>query len=54
METLHDVIATPGLEGVRLYLADWGYNTPAQRDDAARTGRIRVVSMDALRQALGL
>lgn len=54
VDTLHDVMATAGLEAVRLYLADWGYNTPAQRDGAARTGRIQVVSVAAFRQALGL
>ena len=52
VETLHDVIATPGLADVRLYLVDWGYNTADQRKAAAATGRIRVVDPAALRAAL--
>jgi phosphoglycolate phosphatase-like HAD superfamily hydrolase len=52
LETLKDAIALPALNAVRLYLVDWGYNTPAQRDEAARTGRIRVVSRQALQEAL--
>lgn len=54
VETLHDVIATPALDAVSLYLAGWGYNTPAQRAEAVATGRIRVVSVDGFREALGL
>lgn len=49
LETLQDVITLPGLNAVRLYLVDWGYNTPAQRDAAAATPRIQVVSPDRLR-----
>jgi phosphoglycolate phosphatase-like HAD superfamily hydrolase len=52
LETLKDVIALPALDRVRLYLVDWGYNTPAQRDEAARTDRIRVVSRQVLSEAL--
>lgn len=53
-ETLHDVIATPGLEPVNLWLADWGYNTPAMRERAAATGRIRVVDVAGFRSGVGL
>ncbi|HKJ00287.1 MAG TPA: HAD family hydrolase [bacterium] len=49
LETLQAVIATPGLGGVRLYLADWGYNTPAQREEAVAIKRIQVVSMQGFR-----
>ena len=52
LETLQDVIALPALNAVRLYLVDWGYNTPAQREEAGREGRIRVVSRKALQEAL--
>ena len=52
LETLKDVIELPSLNTVRLYLVDWGYNTSAQREEAGRTGRIRVVSLKALQEAL--
>lgn len=54
LETLQTVIARPALDPVRLYLADWGYNTPAQREQAAHQPRIRVVSKAAFRMAVGL
>jgi phosphoglycolate phosphatase-like HAD superfamily hydrolase len=45
MSTLEKVAATPGFEEWRLYLVDWGYNTPAERARAAASGgRIEVVS----------
>ncbi len=44
LDTLHDVISTPALDPVQLYLVDWGYNTPAQRQEAAGQPRIEVVS----------
>lgn len=50
LETLLDVIARPALDAVRLYLVDWGYNTPLQRERAAREPRIEVVSLRRLRQ----
>jgi len=52
-DTLHDVIAKDDLRPVRLYLVDWGYNTPAQRAEAAATGRIRVVSLREFAAVLG-
>ena len=54
MNTLNHVIRSSGLEPVKLYLVDWGYNTPAQREEAAGSDRIRVISMDDLRGMLGL
>jgi phosphoglycolate phosphatase-like HAD superfamily hydrolase len=54
LETLRDVIATPGLEDVRLYLADWGYNTEAQRREAAALERVAVVSPEGFRARSGL
>jgi phosphoglycolate phosphatase-like HAD superfamily hydrolase len=53
-ETLDAVIAHPALGAVRLYLADWGYNTPRQREAAARQPRIRVVSLAQFKAATGL
>jgi phosphoglycolate phosphatase-like HAD superfamily hydrolase len=46
VETLFAVAGNPHLEGVRLYLADWGYNTPAQREQARRHPRISVSGLD--------
>lgn len=54
MDTLDHVIRSPGLEPVKLYLVDWGYNTPAHREEAAGSDRIRVISMDDLRGMQGL
>jgi phosphoglycolate phosphatase-like HAD superfamily hydrolase len=50
IETLREVIADPALNPVRLYLADWGYNTPAQRREAAAERRIEVVTRARLGQ----
>jgi hypothetical protein len=46
VETLIDLTKKPALEGVCLYLADWGYNTPAQRERARRHPRITVWTID--------
>ena len=54
LDTLMHVIADPALEDVRLYLADWGYNTPRQREEAAALPRIEVVSVEAFRRLHGL
>src|SRR5207244_1553510 len=44
LETLEKIEhAPPPLAGARLFLADWGYNTPALRDRARGSARIRVV-----------
>lgn len=44
LETLERIErATPALDGVRLFLADWGYNTSAQRERARTTDRIGVL-----------
>jgi len=48
MSTLRQVAAMPGQEPVRLYLVDWGYNTAAEREEAAASGRITVLSMKDL------
>ena len=47
LETLERVErAAPALPGVRLVLADWGYNTPAQRRRAQDGGRITLVDLE--------
>jgi phosphoglycolate phosphatase-like HAD superfamily hydrolase len=43
LETLEATAARPEVAGVRLFLADWGYNTPADR--ARVGGRIAVLSL---------
>ena len=45
LETLEEVAAQPELSGVRLFLADWGYNTPAHRARARRAARIDLLSL---------
>jgi hypothetical protein len=39
--------ASPALTSVRLYLADWGYVTPADVQQAQLSGRITVLSLPA-------
>jgi phosphoglycolate phosphatase-like HAD superfamily hydrolase len=46
VETLSEVAKNPLLAGVCLYLADWGYNTEAQREQARRHPRITLWSLD--------
>ncbi len=46
MDTLDTVAAHPVLDSLRLYLADWGYNTPPQRQRAAESSRIEVISLE--------
>lgn len=47
LETLEATARHDDLDGVRLFLADWGYNTPADRAHAAATGgRIRLLSLE--------
>jgi len=54
LETLKDVIADPALTAIRLYLADWGYNTPAHREEARGMPRITIVSRDSFARMHGL
>jgi phosphoglycolate phosphatase-like HAD superfamily hydrolase len=48
LATLEAVAAHPGLANWQLYLVDWGYNTPAERERARgrADGRVRVIGMD--------
>jgi phosphoglycolate phosphatase-like HAD superfamily hydrolase len=50
LATLEGVAASPALTSVRLYLADWGYVTPADVQQAQLSGRIMVLSLSAFLQ----
>lgn len=50
LKTLQMVQAEPDLRDVRLYLADWGYNLPAERDVATQDQRIRPLSLSQFAQ----
>ena len=52
LETLEHVTTHPDLEDVSLYLAAWGYNTPAARASAQRSRRIRLLELAQWRQGL--
>ncbi|MGH7275751.1 MAG: HAD family hydrolase [Candidatus Rokuibacteriota bacterium] len=45
LRTLEDVKRDPALDAVGLFLAAWGYNTPAQRDAARRDDRIVLLAL---------
>lgn len=52
LETLQHVTTHPDLADVQLFLATWGYNTPAARAAANRDGRVRTLELDRFRQGL--
>ena len=52
LETLEHVTTHPDLADVQLFLATWGYNTPATRAAASRTGRVHLLELDRFRQGL--
>jgi phosphoglycolate phosphatase-like HAD superfamily hydrolase len=45
LKTLHSVKAQPDLGDVRLFLADWGYNTPSDRLVAHNDSQIHLLSL---------
>jgi len=45
LKTLQSVQQQPDLTPVKLYLADWGYNTTAQQESARNDSRIQVLSL---------
>ena len=49
LETLQHVTTHPDLDDVRLYLAEWGYNTEAARAFARGDARIRLLTLDEFR-----
>jgi phosphoglycolate phosphatase-like HAD superfamily hydrolase len=48
LQTLHDVKGEPGLARTGLFLAAWGYNTPAERAAAEHDDRISLLTLDRL------
>lgn len=45
LKTLQEVQEKPDLSDVALFLADWGYNTPAERASIAQDPRIHLISL---------
>jgi phosphoglycolate phosphatase-like HAD superfamily hydrolase len=45
LETLDTVHDTPALRAARLFLADWGYNTPEQRASVGARDYVRLLSL---------
>ena len=52
LETLEHVATHDDLADVGLFLAAWGYNTPATRSRAARAGRVRLLPLEEFRRGL--
>jgi phosphoglycolate phosphatase-like HAD superfamily hydrolase len=52
LKTLQAVAQVPELKAVHLFLADWGYNTPADHQAADECDRIQRLSLDQLPQRL--
>ena len=50
LETLESVKQEPVLDAVRLFLAEWGYNTPAERDAARGDARVRLLALGVFAQ----
>jgi hypothetical protein len=50
LQTLRQVQTVPELEQVLLFLADWGYNLPEEREEVARDPRLRLLSLEQLCQ----
>jgi phosphoglycolate phosphatase-like HAD superfamily hydrolase len=48
LKTLEKVKAEPDLAGISLFLADWGYNTNAEKEQAQRDSRIHLLSLSQL------
>ncbi|WP_295621412.1 HAD family hydrolase [Chamaesiphon sp. GL140_3_metabinner_50] len=45
LSTLTKIATQPELESVKLYLADWGYNTPLERAAALQQSRIQTLAL---------
>lgn len=48
LKTLEKIKAEPTLSAVELFLADWGYNTSAEKDRARHDSRIHLISLSQL------
>jgi hypothetical protein len=46
LKTLQSITQVADLEAVALFLATWGYNTPAERKEATADGRIILLTLD--------
>lgn len=53
LKTLQTVQAHGDLSQIRLYLADWGYNTAAERSAAQEDGRVQLLSLPMFGQDFG-
>ena len=50
LATLKNVIKEPALDQWNLYLVNWGYNTPKEREDAEGISRIQVIDLPGFSQ----
>ncbi len=50
LPTLQTISQQPDLNSVQLFLADWGYNTPAERSTAQQDDRVKLLSIDQFGQ----
>jgi phosphoglycolate phosphatase-like HAD superfamily hydrolase len=50
LSTLENIADQPDLRIVKLFLADWGYNTPAMQDLARQHDRFHLLSLDQFHQ----
>ncbi|GAC1503861.1 MAG: hypothetical protein NVS2B14_16610 [Chamaesiphon sp.] len=50
LKTLQSVQQQPDLNAVKLYLADWGYNTPQERASVLQDQRIHLLSLSQFAQ----
>ncbi len=46
LKTLQGIAKKPELKSVQLFLADWGYNTLGDREQASHDSRIQLISLD--------
>ncbi len=53
LKTLLKVQQQPDLQDIRLFLADWGYNTQAERDSVTQHPRIQLLSLSQFTQDFG-
>ncbi|MCS6815151.1 MAG: HAD family hydrolase [Cyanobacteria bacterium] len=54
LKTLLNIKQYPDLDAVQLFLADWGYNTAAERELAQRDDRIHLLSLATVAQDMGM
>ena len=46
LKTLHSVAQQPDLQGIRLFLADWGYNIERDRQSVKEHSQIKLLSLE--------